>query len=113
MPESIGLETLHFAENSFSPPASRRSTKWKPPDGLTGNRQRFGAPAELLRSSMVVLGVNVPGDGHGHVKAQGGSLGEFIVYWRLPEGERGAVIVSNEWDVMYGNDLRSHLTGLY
>jgi len=26
---------------------------------------------------------NIPGDGHGHVKAQGGPLGEFIVYWRL------------------------------
>ena len=26
---------------------------------------------------------NTPGDGHGHVKAQGGPLSEFIVYWRL------------------------------
>ncbi|XMB33791.1 hypothetical protein QQ965_03560 [Candidatus Saccharibacteria bacterium oral taxon 955] len=56
---------------------------------------------------------NIPGDGHGHVKATGGPLGENIVYWRLPDSEGGAVIVSNEWDVMYGNDLRSHLTGLY
>ena len=55
---------------------------------------------------------NIPGDGHGHVKATGGPLGENIVYWRLPDSERGAVIVSNEWDVMYGNNLRSHLTGL-
>ena len=55
---------------------------------------------------------NIPGDGHGHVKATGGPLGESIVYWRLPDSEGGAVIVSNEWDVMYGNDLRSHLTGL-
>ena len=55
---------------------------------------------------------NIPSDGHGHVKATGGPLGENIVYWRLPDSEGGAVIVSNEWDVMYGNDLRSHLTGL-
>lgn len=60
LPESIGLETPHFAENSFSPPDSRRSTKWKPPDGLTGNRQRFGALAELLRSSTVALGAISP-----------------------------------------------------
>lgn len=56
---------------------------------------------------------NIPGDGHGHVKATGGPLGENIVYWWLPDSEGGAVIVSNEWDVMYGNDLRPYLTGLY
>ena len=26
---------------------------------------------------------NIPGDGHGHVRATGGPLGENIVYWRL------------------------------
>lgn len=51
------------------------------------------------------------GPGHGHVKATGGSLGENIVYWRLPASEGGQVIVSNSWDTMYGNDLSEHLTG--
>lgn len=54
---------------------------------------------------------NVPGDGHGHVKATGGPLGENIVFWRLPESEGGQVIVSNSWDTMYGNDLSNHLSG--
>lgn len=54
---------------------------------------------------------NVPGDGHGHVKATGGLHGESIVFWRLPESEGGQVIVSNSFDVMYGNDLREHLNG--
>ncbi len=74
---------------------SRKSTKWKPPDGLTGNRQRFGALAELLRSSTVALGGNITGDGHGYVKARGGSLGDFIVCWRLPESEGGATVIDN------------------
>mgnify|MGYP001691044094 CR=1 FL=1 len=60
MPESIGLETPHFAENYDSLPDSRRSLIWKPPDGLMGSRQRFGALAELLRSSMVALGAISP-----------------------------------------------------
>lgn len=51
------------------------------------------------------------GHGHGHVKATGGPLGENIVYWRLPESEGGQVIVSNSWDIMYGNDLSNYLSG--
>ncbi|CAN3702702.1 hypothetical protein MMX123_02732 [Microbacterium sp. MM2322] len=54
---------------------------------------------------------NVPGDGHGHVKATGGPFGENIVFWRLPESEGGQIIVSNSFDTMYGNDLRNYLTG--
>ena len=53
---------------------------------------------------------NIPGDGHGHVRATGGPLGENIVYWRLPESEGGQVIVDNSWGTMNGNDLRDHLT---
>lgn len=45
------------------------------------------------------------------MKATGGPMGENIVYWRLPESEGGRVIVSNSWDVMYGNDLNSYLSG--
>lgn len=51
------------------------------------------------------------GNGHGHVRATGGPLGENIVFWRLPESEGGQVIVSNSWDTMYGNDLSNHLSG--
>lgn len=51
------------------------------------------------------------GFGHGHVKATGGPLGENIVYWRLPDNEGGQEIVSNSWDIQYGNDLRPHLSG--
>lgn len=51
------------------------------------------------------------GDGHGHVRATGGPLGENIVYWRLPASEGGQVIVSNSWDTKYGNDLSNHLSG--
>ena len=54
---------------------------------------------------------NTPNDGHGHVKATGGPRGESIVFWRLPESEGGQVIVSNQWDLMYGNDLANHLSG--
>ena len=54
---------------------------------------------------------NILGDGHGHVRATGGPLGENIVYWRLPESEGGQVIVDNSWGIMNGNDLRDHLTG--
>lgn len=50
------------------------------------------------------------GQGHGHVKATGGPLGENIVYWRLPQDEGGQVIVSNSWDTMYGNDLSDYLS---
>lgn len=32
------------------------------------------------------------GYGHGHVKAQGGAFGESIVYWRLPDSVRDAVM---------------------
>ena len=53
---------------------------------------------------------NIPGDGHGHVRATGGPLGENIVYWRLPESEGGQVIIDNSWGTMNGNDLRDHLT---
>lgn len=35
------------------------------------------------------------GNGHGHVKAQGGMLGESIVYWRKPESEGGQVVIDN------------------
>jgi len=38
---------------------------------------------------------NIPGDGHGHVKAQGGPLGEFIVYWRLSKSEGSATVIDN------------------
>lgn len=38
---------------------------------------------------------NVPDDGHGHVKAQGGPFGESIVFWRLPESEGGTVVIDN------------------
>ena len=51
------------------------------------------------------------GHGHGHVKATGGPPGENIIYWRLPESEGGQVIVSNSWDIMYGNDLSNYLSG--
>lgn len=54
---------------------------------------------------------NIPGDGHGHVKATGGPLGESIVFWRLPESEGGQTIVDNSWDTKYGNDLSEHLSG--
>lgn len=54
---------------------------------------------------------NTPGDGHGHVKATGGPMGENIVFWRLPESEGGQVIVSNLWDTMYDNDHSNHLRG--
>lgn len=35
------------------------------------------------------------GEGHGHVKAQGGAFGESIVFWRLPASEGGAVVIDN------------------
>ena len=56
LPGAIRFETLQFAESYNSRPDSRRSLIWKPPDGLMGSRQRFGALAELLRSSTVALG---------------------------------------------------------
>lgn len=75
-----------------------------------------GKEAKIQRSGGVInvyyggtMG-NIPGDGHGHVKATGGPLGENIVYWRLPDSEGGQVVVGNAWDTMYGNDLRLHLT---
>lgn len=49
---------------------------------------------------------NVPGDGHGHVRATGGPTGENVVFWRLPEDEGGQTIVDNSWDITEGNDLR-------
>lgn len=51
------------------------------------------------------------GDGHGHVRATGGPLGENIVFWRLPKSEGGHIIVDNAWGVVGGNDLRDHLSG--
>ena len=77
-------------------------------DGKEARIQRSGGMINIYYGGR---SGNIPGDGHGHVKATGGPLGENIIYWRLPDSEGGAVIVSNAWDVMYGNDLRSHLTG--
>lgn len=53
---------------------------------------------------------NVPGDGHGHVKAQGGAFGESIVFWRLPESEGGTVVIDN-W--ASAEKLADHLSGLW
>lgn len=50
------------------------------------------------------------GEGHGHVKAQGHTCGECIVYWRLPDREGGRVVIDN-W--ASEERLSSHLSGLY
>ncbi len=79
----------------------------------TGEPGRFdGRSATVYRSpgtTNVIYGGrngNVPGDGHGHVKATGGPTGESVVFWRLPEDEGGQTIVDNSWDITGGNDLR-------
>lgn len=78
----------------------------------TGEPGRFdGRSATVYRSpgtTNVIYGGrngNVPGDGHGHVKATGGPTGESVVFWRLPEDEGGQTIVDNSWDITGGNDL--------
>lgn len=48
------------------------------------------------------------GEGHGHVKAQGGVFGESIVYWRLPECEGGKVVIDNFEGI---GRISDHLTG--
>ena len=58
---------------------------------------------------MVGLAIS-PGDGHGHVKAQGGPPSEFIVYWRLPESEGGAIVIDN-WTS--SERLSDHMSGLW
>lgn len=50
------------------------------------------------------------GDGHGHVEAVDGPLGESIVYWRLPANVGGQVIVNNPADIMYGTNLSEYLS---
>lgn len=50
------------------------------------------------------------GPGHGHVKAQGGALGESIVYWRLPDNEGGRVVIDN-W--ASSERLADHMSGLW
>lgn len=50
------------------------------------------------------------GYGHGHVKAQGGALGESIVFWRLPESEGGGVVIDN---FASAERLADHLSGLW
>lgn len=50
------------------------------------------------------------GDGHGHVKAQGGTFAENIVYWRLPLSEGGTVVIDN-WAST--ERLADHMSGLY
>lgn len=57
-------------------------------DGKPAKIRRSGGTTEIFYGG---AWGNTPGDGHGHVKAQGGSLGDFIVYWRLPESEGGAM----------------------
>lgn len=76
-----------------------------------------GKPAKVIRNPgevQVFYGgfLEPDGIGHGHVRATGGSMGENIVYWRLPESEGGREVISNAWDVPFGhgNDLRSHLS---
>lgn len=50
------------------------------------------------------------GNGHGHVKAQGGPFGENIVYWRLPDSEGGAIVIDN---FASAERLNDHLSGFY
>ncbi|TWP16183.1 hypothetical protein EUA75_00550 [TM7 phylum sp. oral taxon 353] len=75
-----------------------------------------GKPAKIRRSGRTTeifyggAWGNIPGDGHGHVKAQGGPLGEFIVYWRLPESEGGATVIDN-W--ASSERLSDHMSGLW
>ena len=49
-------------------------------DGKEARIQRSGGMINIYYGGR---SGNTSGDGHGHVKAQGGPLGEFIVYWRL------------------------------
>ena len=61
-------------------------------DGKEAKIRQSGGMINIYYS---VRSGNIPGDGHGHVKAQGGPLGDFIVYWRLPESEGGATVIDN------------------
>lgn len=77
-------------------------------DGKEAKVERSGGTINVYYG-----GASTPdGHGHGYVKATGGPPGENIVYWRLPKSEGGQVIVSNSWDIMYGNDLSTYLSGL-
>jgi len=76
-------------------------------DGKEAKVERSAGTIDVYYGGFIVP----DGDGHGHVKATGGALGENIVFWRLPESEGGQVVVSNSWDTMYGNDLSTHLSG--
>ena len=56
---------------------------------------------------------NIPGDGHGHVKAQGGPLGEFSSSTGdclRAESEGGATIIDN-W--ASSERLSNHMSGLW
>ncbi len=61
-------------------------------DGKPAKIRRSGGTTEIFYGG---AWGNIPGDGHGHMKAQGGPLGDFIVYWRLPESEGGATVIDN------------------
>ena len=81
------------------------TTGWS--DGKPAKIRRSGGTTEIFYGG---AWGNIPGDGHGHVKAQGGSLGEFIVYWRLPESEGGATVIDN-W--ASSERLSDHMSGLW
>jgi hypothetical protein cdivTM_09441 len=62
-------------------------------DGKPAKIRRSGGTTEIFYGG---AWGNIPGDGHGYVKAQRGPLGEFIVYWRdFPESEGGATVIDN------------------
>ncbi len=75
-----------------------------------------GKEARIIRESGTITvyyggrSGNTRGDGHGHVKAQGGLSGETIVFWRLPESEGGAVVIDNFAST---ERLADHLSGLW
>ena len=108
-PKAIGLETSHFAENSFSARLQKEfdmeTTGWF--DGKPAKIRHSGGTTEIFYGG---AWGNIPGDGHGHVKAQGGPLGEFIVYWRLPESEGGATVIDN-W--ASSERFSDHMSGLW
>ena len=76
-------------------------------DGKEARIQRSGGMINLYYGGR---SGNTSGDGHGHVKAQGGPLGDFIVYWRLPESEGGATVIDN-WASF--ERLSDHISGLW
>lgn len=78
-------------------------------DGKEAKVERSGGTINVYYGGFPVA----DGHGHGHVKATGGSLGENIVFWRLPDSEGGNVIVDNSFGVPDGNDLSDHMTGFY